>query len=88
MGPAPIENDRHGEEFKFFSNCDNINGIHLKFLKFMSFGCARSLLLQGFLFSCGEGGLHSSCGMWSRGTWVHRLQQLQHMGLTVVAPRV
>ena len=31
VGPAPIENDRHGEEFKFFSNCNNVNGIHLNF---------------------------------------------------------
>ena len=47
MGPAPIENDRHGEEFKFFSNCNNVNGIHLNFFKFIYFGCAGSLLLQG-----------------------------------------
>ena len=49
VGPAPIENDRCGEEFKFFSNCDNINGICFKlFIYLFIFGCAGSLLLQGF----------------------------------------
>ena len=28
---APIENDRHAEEFKFFSNCNNIKGVRFKF---------------------------------------------------------
>ena len=49
VGPAPIENDRCGEEFTFFSNCNNINSIRFKlFIYLFIFGCAGSLLLQGF----------------------------------------
>ena len=45
---APIENDRHAEEFKFFSNCNNIKGVRFKFFfNLFIFGYAGSLFLQG-----------------------------------------
>ena len=52
---APIENDRHAEEFKFFSNCNNIKGVRFNFFLIYLFLAMLGLCsYKGFLFSCGE----------------------------------
>ena len=60
VGPAPIENDRCGEEFTFFSNCYNINSIRFKLFIYLFIYLFLAVLglccYKGFLFSWGKRG--------------------------------